>query len=362
MEQPQLIFTVTNDLNTDQRMQRICSTLQQAGFEVCLVGRKRKHSLPLNKQVFKQKRLNCWFDKGALFYAEFNVRLFFFLLFSKVDVISAVDADTLLPCTLVSQIRSKQLAFDAHEYFTEVPELVGRNKVRAIWQNVLNYGVPKSKLNYTVGPALGQLFSQQYKVPFHVIYNMPFIKQGFANSSKPIILYQGDMNEGRGLEQCIEAMQHIDGEFWIAGDGLLKDVLTALIARLNLSHKVKLLGKLKPEALHQITLQAKIGINVLDAKSESYKLSLANKFFDYVQAGVPIVCANFTEYQTLNQQYEVAVLCNNTPNDIATSVNKLLNDKIYYQKLVDNCKLASEQWNWESQQPKLVALYNELCK
>lgn len=362
MEQTRIIFTVTNDLNTDQRMQRICSTLRHAGFQVCLVGRKRKHSLPLSQQAFQQKRLTCWFDKGALFYAEFNIRLFFFLLFSKADIISAVDADTLLPCTLVSEIRSKKLAFDAHEYFTEVPELIGRNAVRNIWQRILNYGVPKSKLNYTVGPALAQLFSQQYRVPFDVIYNMPFRKQSFANATQPVILYQGDINEGRGLEQCIEAMQHIEGELWIAGDGLLKDKLGVFISELNVANKVKMLGKLKPQDLHQLTLQAKIGINVLEAKSESYRLSLANKFFDYVQAGVPVVCADFVEYQALNHQFEVAVLCNNTPKEIAAAVNKLLNDKLYYQKLAENCKLASKLWNWESQQTKLVALYNALCK
>ena len=73
-----LIFTVTTDLTYDQRMIRICTSLANAGYNVTLVGRKLKASLPLTTQPFLQKRLFCFFEKGKLFYAEYNIRLFFF--------------------------------------------------------------------------------------------------------------------------------------------------------------------------------------------------------------------------------------------------------------------------------------------
>lgn len=362
MEQQQrIIFTVTNDLNTDQRMQRICTTLQQAGFDVLLVGRKRRHSIPLVQRAFRQKRLNCWFGKGALFYAEFNIRLFFFLLFSSVDVISSVDADTLLPCTLVSEIRSKKLVFDAHEYFTEVPELLNKPRIKRFWQAILNFGIPKASACYTVGPSLATLFTEQYKKAFGVIYNMPLLaEQQLSNKTTPIVLYQGDLNIGRGLEQTIEAISETPAELWIAGDGLIKQQLLDLVLRKQVAHKVRFLGKLLPDELKAITRQAFAGINLLDEVSLSYKYSIANKFFDYVQCSVPVICADFIEYQKLNADYEVALLCNNTSNDIADAINKLLSDKLYYQKLLDNCKLASLHWNWQSQESTLIDLYRAL--
>ena len=105
MQVKKIIFTVTNDLNYDQRMQRICGTLADAGYNVLLVGRKLKDSPPLSGKNYKQQRLNCWFAKGKLFYAEFNTRLFFYLLFTKTDCLCAIDLDTILPVYYISKIK-----------------------------------------------------------------------------------------------------------------------------------------------------------------------------------------------------------------------------------------------------------------
>ena len=75
-----IYFTVTNDLTYDQRMNRICTSLAAHGYNVVLVGRRRKQSQPLRKEKYQQKRLRCWFQKGKVFYAEYNFRLFFYLL------------------------------------------------------------------------------------------------------------------------------------------------------------------------------------------------------------------------------------------------------------------------------------------
>ena len=103
-----ITFTVTNDLSYDQRMQRICTSLVKAGYDVLLVGRKLNDSVVLKKEAFKQKRLYCFFKKGFLFYAEFNLRLFFSLLFIKTDAVCAIDLDTILPCYFISALRGKK--------------------------------------------------------------------------------------------------------------------------------------------------------------------------------------------------------------------------------------------------------------
>jgi hypothetical protein len=98
-----IIFTVTNDLNHDQRMIRICTALA-ANYDVHLIGRVLPHSKPIVNQSFTQHRLNVWFQKGKLFYAEYNIRLFFFLLKKQFDMVCGIDLDTILPCYLVSKI------------------------------------------------------------------------------------------------------------------------------------------------------------------------------------------------------------------------------------------------------------------
>ncbi|RMF04386.1 MAG: glycosyltransferase, partial [Bacteroidetes bacterium] len=97
--------TVTNDLSHDQRMIRICSSLQAAGHEVCLVGRRLPHSPALVPRSFRQHRLPCWFRRGKLFYLEFQLRLLIYLLRHPPEVINAIDLDTLLPAYLLSRWR-----------------------------------------------------------------------------------------------------------------------------------------------------------------------------------------------------------------------------------------------------------------
>src|SRR5947208_2955664 len=113
-------------------MQRICTSLSNAGYDVLLAGRKLRDSIPLKKENFKQERLRCLFNKGFLFYAEYNLRLFFYLLFVKMDAVCAIDLDTILPCYCASVMRGKKRIYDAHELFTEMKEIITRPSVKKI--------------------------------------------------------------------------------------------------------------------------------------------------------------------------------------------------------------------------------------
>ena len=124
-----IIVSVTNDLVSDNRVHKVCTSLESMGNKVLLIGRKFSNSHSVNRD-YKIKRFSLLFNKGPLFYAEYNFRLFFLLLFSRADIYLANDLDTLYANYLASKIRGKVLVYDSHEYFTEVPELIGRNFVR----------------------------------------------------------------------------------------------------------------------------------------------------------------------------------------------------------------------------------------
>src|ERR1700748_435054 len=100
-----IFCTVTNDLNYDQRMIRICTSLVGAGYEVVLVGREWGGARPLAERPFGQHRLTMWFRRGKLFYLEYQFRLFFYLLTQKMDAICAIDLDTILPCFFFFRLR-----------------------------------------------------------------------------------------------------------------------------------------------------------------------------------------------------------------------------------------------------------------
>lgn len=358
-----IICTVSNELTYDQRMIRICTSLSKAGYKVMLVGRRR--SSPLLPRPYLQKRIHCLFNKGKLFYLEYNIRLFFFLLFSSFDIICSIDLDTILPGFWVSKLKGKICVYDAHEYFTEVPELVRRPLVKKLWEGVAAYCIPQLKYCYTVGEKLAGIFEERFDTSFEVIRNVPYKNEEVAlpgRESKTILLYQGALNEGRGLEQAIAAMQEIkNAELWLAGEGDLSAALRELVNSLKVDQKVHFLGYLQPEDLMQVGLQADIGLNLLQNWGLSYYYSLANKAFDYIQAGLPSINMDFPEYCKLNEQYETFFLVKDIdPKTIVSAVNILIGNKALYAKLRENCLKAKPILCWENEEEKLLGFYEKL--
>ena len=361
-----IIFCVTNDLNHDQRMNRICHTLAANGYVIELVGRVKRDSKPIQKTPYKQTRLNCYFEKGKMFYCEFNLRLFIYLLFKPFDIAGSVDLDTIIPVWLVAKIRNKKCSFDAHEYFEEVPEVTGRPIIKKIWTLIGNIFILRMDVCYTVGKGLAEIFSRKYGVPFSIIRNVPFKKDitsvEVPLGSQPYILYQGALNEGRGIEQMIEAMVQLpEYRLLIAGDGDLTESLIKKVKVLSLEKKILFLGNLSPAHLDGYTAGAYIGLNLLANRGLSYYHSLANKFFDYVQFGVPVITMDFPEYRALNEEHEVAVLLKDLDvNRLVLTLKSLHTNINLHQNLRLNGLKAAVEWNWQNESNILLGIYTNI--
>lgn len=361
MYKRKLVFAVTNDLNYDQRMSRICTSLQNNGYEVLLVGRKHKASLPLSFQQYKQKRLFCFFTKGKLFYLEYNLRLFFFLFFQKMDLICAIDLDTILPCYFVSILRNKKRVYDAHELFCEMKEVVRRPLVYKWWKRIEKFAVPMFKYGYTVNEPIREIFKKDYNRDYEIIMNVPYLQEFTPTKKEHFIIYQGAVNHGRSFETLIPAFQWIDCEFWIYGDGNFFHECKTLIQNYNLQDKVILKGKALPRDLKSITPDALLGITLFENNGLSNYYSLGNRFFDYIQAGIPQVCVDYPVYQKINKEFEVAVLIDDlSPKAIAATINEILNDEERQKRLTGNCMAARKVYNWQNEEKKLLAYYQKI--
>lgn len=357
-----IYFTVTNDLTYDQRMHRICNSLAEHGYEVTLVGRKLKTSLPLTLKKFKQKRIRCWFNKGKLFYAEYNLRLTQYLLWKKMDAVCAIDLDTIHPCYTISRLKRIPRIYDAHELFTELKEVITRPLVHRLWSKVERTLVPKFKWGYTVSDGIAKEFNKRYGVNYITIRNMPVLQPlSFSIPKEKFILYQGAVNEARGLENLVIAMQWISHRLVICGDGNFMPQLKALIAKYKLENRIELKGMLTPDQLREVAAGAYIGIALAEKEGLNQYLALPNKFFDYIQEGLPQVTMNYPEYEQINREFEVAVLLDDlNPQRIAAVTNNLLADDVLYGRLKDNCRKAREIFNWQMEEKKLIAFYKSV--
>ena len=357
-----VIVSVTNDISTDQRVAKVCATLMQNNFEVLLIGRKLKSSIPL-KRAFKTKRFNLLFNTGFLFYAEYNFRLFCYLLFTKKDILLANDLDTLLPNYLISKLQNKKIVFDSHELFPEIPELVHRPKVKKVWLALEKHILPKLKNNYTVCNSITEFYENKYHSNFTTIKNLPNkkpIEKGvfpFNTDNKKIILYQGALNVGRGIELMIETMHFLQNHLLVLiGSGDISKSLKNKVSEENLNDKVFFLGKINPETLHKLTPLADLGLSLEEDLGLNYRFALPNKIFDYIQGEVPILVSNLPEMSKVISAYKVGeIVKNRTPEKLAKQIKEVL-EKEYTKEL----KLAKTALIWEQQEEKLIAIFNNL--
>ena len=357
-----IVFTVTTDLSYDQRMIRICTSLANAGYMVLLVGRKTATSIPLSKQPFKQKRINCLFEKGILFYAEYNIRLFFCLLFAKMDCIGAIDLDTILPCYLISGLKKTTRVYDAHELFCEMKEVVSRPVIYRIWKRIEKFAVPAFKHGYTVNQPIANEFKNMYGLHYEVIRNIALLKPIATHIKKEkFILYQGAVNEGRCFESLIPAFKNINATLVICGDGNFMQQARQLVSENGLTQKVIFKGRITPDALNLITQEAYIGITLFENTGLNNYYSLGNRFFDYLHAGIPQLCVNYPVYKEINDPLPVAVLIDDLSSEnIAAQLNNLLENEVFYKTLQQNCLALRATLNWQQEEKKLIQFYNNI--
>ena len=275
-----VVVAVTNDLVHDQRMQRTSKALAEAGYHVTLVGRELEESQVIVGTQYHMHRFKLKYRAGPLFYGEYNAHLYWYLLQEKPDVILSVDSDTLGACALakrnlVLRGRNCKLVHDANEYFAEVPEVVERPLIQTSWHILADRALLEVDAAYTVGEALAQALQEEYGISFGSIRNVPHRKEA-AEGEGVYILYQGALNEGRGLELLIDIADDLPLPVMIIGSG---DIEAALKERGAKKKNVTFLGKLRPEELHRYTTQAWLGYNVLENRGKSYYYSLSNKFF-----------------------------------------------------------------------------------
>lgn len=357
----QLYLTVTNDLTYDQRMQRICRSLASAGYPVTLVGRRLPDSLPTQDQVFKQVRLKCFFNKGFLFYAEYNLRLFFFLLLKSPLGVCAIDLDTILPCFLISRLKGVPGIYDAHELFCEMKEVVTRPRVYRFWKWLERNTVPKFRFGYTVNHLIAEEFRKLYGNDFEVIRSMPLLREAQDKTRERFILYQGAVNEGRCFEALIPAMRNIDANLVICGTGNFLDEAMHLAKSFGVNEKIRFYGPIIPEKLREMTAGAFLGITLFEKESKSNYFSLANRFFDYMHAGLPQLCVNYPLYREITDQYPVAVLIDDpTEAEISDAVNSLLDDPARWNAMHLQCLKAARVYNWQEEEKKLINYYKRV--
>jgi glycosyltransferase involved in cell wall biosynthesis len=368
-----VIISVISDLVTDQRVNRSATALQEEGWDVLLVGRRKPDSPDMDDRTYAVTRFRLWFNKGPLFYINYNIRLFFFLLMNSFDVAFSNDLDTLPANFIASRIKNKTLVYDSHEYFTGVPELSERKFTRNIWRFLEKLFVPRTSYLFTVNESIAALYKAEYHVDFKVLRNVPLIqpveilsKEDYRKKlqlpgNKFIYILQGSgINIQRGAEEAVEAMQHVDGLLLIVGSGDVVDILKQNVKALLLEDKVIFKGRMSYREMMEYTRAADAGLTLDKDTNVNYRYSLPNKLFDYIHAGIPVLASSLTEIKKIVEGYQIGLITDtHQPLRLAEWMNKMKDPAAGVQWKI-NLQRAAAELNWQNEKKVLTDTFQKL--
>lgn len=370
MKKKRVIVSVTNDLYTDNRVHKVCSFLHTNDFEVLLVGRKLKDSKPVDDRPYQTKRFRLPFTKGALFYAVYNLRLFFFLLGKRFDVLVSNDLDSLLANYLAHKIKGKsKLVYDTHELFTEVPELTARPKVRKVWLTIEEFIFPKLDHIITVNQSIADIYNERYGKKLHVVRNVSELwkpteilskEELDLPEDKAIIILQGSgINVDRGGEEAVLAMKDVENAlFLIVGNGDVLPRLKEITEEEKLEDKVKFIGRVPYPRMMNYTYHADLGLSLDKDTNPNYRYSLPNKTFDYIHTGTPVISSDLVELRRVIEKHKVGrIIPEHSAKGVAETINSILDNPDLLAEMKENCQRAAQEENWEKESEVLKKIY-----
>lgn len=384
-----ILMIVQNDFVNDSRIIKEANSLGKNGFEVKVLAL-HNNGLKENEdfEYFSVKRIKLSTREklgknkiSQIFkYLEFKNKCTREAIIFKPNYIHCHDIYTLpIGEKILKKIKNKNVKFvyDSHELWSEASNNITMPPILLKMQNNLeNKIIRQCDEVITVSKSIVKHLKDKYnlnKQPI-LIRNIPyqhknvnseklFHKKFNLDYNKRIVIYQGAVAKGRGIEPLMEAMKYTNDNIVlvILGNGAMVEKYKKMRDNINLKDKIYFHEAVSPNELISYTSSADLGISLVKNICLSYYYALPNKMFEYIQAEIPVICSNYPDMQDIVKTYKVGETTE--PDDsekMANEINKILSDTNVYEEYVKNCKYAKEQLNWEEESKKLINLYNML--
>lgn len=306
------------------------------------------------------------------------------------DVVWANDYSTLFPARRIAHETGARLVYDSHELWLETvnqffptdappPKALAFRMIVGLCRMVGNWEEPRLIQGVDVLITVNESYAKVLRDRFDreevaVVLNCPRWTEvqrsdrirrelGLAATDR-IVLYQGVMNAGRGLAELIESARHFpEGvRLVMLGHGTLEAALRKRVQDSGLGDRVFLLGSVPQADLAQWTASADLGVLILDPINRSKRLALANKIFEYMAAGIPILATDLPENRRILDRCECGWLVpSKEPLALAEHVSKILEDRAEMRRRGANGRAWFEQrYNWDSESERLLAALDGL--
>lgn len=308
MSRGRILVLVSNDLTFDQRVRKTCASLQRAGYEPVLLGRRMSPDASTEiDRPYPTERIWLPYLEGPRFYWSFQKALFAAMSrwYAKGQVVAvwSNDLDTLWPAVKVARQWGLDIAYDSHEWFTEAEGLKGAPLKKAAWRWWEKRCFRALRRMITVNHAIADAY-RKAGLEVGVVPNvpersdtalvpMPRAELGWPED-KTVMLMQGAfMDRDRGALDAVRSLVHLpDVHLALIGAGPEHAMARELAEGIRVSERLHVHDRMPYDVLKRCTAAADIGLSLDRPTVDNFRFSLPNKLFDSLHAGVPVVCSD----------------------------------------------------------------------
>jgi len=189
------------------------------------------------------------------------------------------------------------------------------------------------------------------------------LRERIGIDAHPLILHQGAAAPQRGCQNLIRAMADVPGTH-LAFLGTTEDDFRSELAKLareaGVAHRVHFVPSVPLEEMLGHTREADLGVSLFESTCENYRLTIPNKLFEYVAAGVPVVGSNQPEVEQLILEHglgwtvdpaSASAVAAALRRGLAQSTDPTLRERI---------RAADARFGWDDEAQLLLGVYKTL--
>lgn len=304
-------------------------------------------------------------ESSLKYYFRFMKILYRKLKKTNADIYLAADVYTLPLITIFAKLRKKRLYYDCRELYPFLAGLRNKKYTQLIIRLVERLFIGSAEAVIATGPMDAQFIQHYYKITNTlVLRNMPKLRSVTEKvnlrsklnipDESVMLLYQGVIFEGRGIQKTIEALPSIPGvHFVLLGSGNKTNDYKNLAERLNVSDRVHFIGTVPQSELINYTIEADLGLSLIENISLSYYYALPNKMFEYIAAGVPLISSSLPQMKGIVDEYHVGWVIDIETNNLAEKMKTIIERGWDKEEMKSILKSASHELNWDTEFDKV---------